>query len=333
MRVVTARVRAGLVLASAAVLTAACSTTAVTSGDPGTSGSPAAAPHAGRPVPGLPAWRPRAPLHVSRDDFATAVVGRDIWALGGMSGDRGTRLRSIEVYDTRTDTWRTSRVTMPEGLASFEGTAIGHDIYVFGGLDGNSLPSDFAGVLDTTTGRWRRLPPLPVARYAHTVTLHDGLVYVIGGDGKRGAVAEVDIFDPKSERWSTGAPMPKARSSHDAVSVGGLIYVLGGWLGSGPTDLMQTYDPTTRRWAEAPRVPEPVSRAGVTALDGRIWVSRHTFSAVFDVDKGTWSRANPLTFSRHGLGFVPVGHSIYGIGGCSEEPEHDVRTVDVLRLS
>ena len=125
-------------------------------------------------APDLPTWTAEPGLSVPRDDFATAVVGTDIWAFGGLSGDRGIRLDSVEVFDTEAEEWSDSDVVMPEGLASFEATAIGKDIYVFGGFDADSVASDFSSVLDTSTGRWRS-SPLPVGRYAHTVTLHDGL--------------------------------------------------------------------------------------------------------------------------------------------------------------
>jgi len=283
-------------------------------------------------APELPEWEGREGLSVPRDDFATAVIGDEIWAFGGMTGDRGNRLDTVEIYDTRTEGWRFFDKTMPEGMASFEAAAIGDRVFMFGGLDRRTEASDFSAVLDTSTGKWRRLPPLPVPRYSHTVTLHDGLIYVIGGEGGQGPVEAVDIFDPDTGSWSTGAPMPSARGSHDAVSAGGDIYVLGGWLDSGPTDLVQTYDPDIDRWARAEPLPEPVSRAGAAVLDGRLWVSFHEFSAVLDLADGTWSPANPLTQSRHGLGYVAVDGAIYGIAGCTETPLRDVRTVDVLTL-
>lgn len=289
-------------------------------------------PEPGTAAPDLPEWEPISGLSIPRDDFATAVIGDQIWNFGGMSGNRGSRLDTIEIYNTRTDSWRFSDNVMPEGLASFEAAAIGDKVFLFGGLDRNSEASDFSAVLDTSSGKWRQLPPLPAPRYSHTVTLHDGLIYVIGGEGAQGPVERVDIFDPDTGEWSTGAPMPQARGSHDAVSAGDAIYVLGGWLDSGPTDLVQTYDPDIERWVVADPLPEPVSRAGAAVLDGRVWVSWHAFSFVLDIDDGTWSPANPLTLSRHGLGYVALGDSIYAIAGCAEAPLRDVRTVDVLEF-
>jgi hypothetical protein len=305
-------------------LAVACSPDTASDGEPEPTPSPG--------EPGQPQWEPRAGLSVPRDDFASAVVGEEIWTFGGLTGDRGNRLESIEVYNTRTDRWRVSRLTLPEGLASFEGTAIGDRIFLFGGLDVNTEASDFAAVLDTSTGQWRRLPPLPSPRYAHSVTLHEGLIYVIGGEGAAGVIDTVDVYDPAERTWSTGAAMPEARGSHDAVSAGDIMYVLGGYLDGGPTDLVQTYDPATGKWAVAEPLPEPVSRAGVAVLDDRLWVSLHEFSYVLDVGGRTWSPAPPLTVPRHGLGYLPVDGSIFGIGGCTESPLRDVRSVDELQV-
>ena len=306
------------------VVAAACSTESEPDGGPG--------PTASSSEPGQSQWEPRAGLSVPRDDFASAVVGEEIWIFGGLTGDRGIRLHSIEVYNTETDRWRTSRLTLPQGLASFEGTAIGDRIYLFGGLDVNTEASDFAAVLNTSTGQWRELPPLPSPRYAHSVTLHDGLIYVIGGEGAAGVIKTVDVYDPAARTWSTGAPMPQARGSHDTVSAGDVMYVLGGYLDGGPTDLVQTYDPVAGEWALAEPLPEPVSRAGAAVLDDRLWVSLHEFSYVLDVGGQTWTPAPPLTVPRHGLGYIPVGGSIFGIGGCTESPLRDVRSVDELQV-
>ncbi len=54
---------------------------------------------------------------------------------------------------------------------------------------------------------------------------------------------------------------------------------------------------------------------------------------MLDLADETWSPANPLTQSRHGLGYVAVAGTIYGIAGCTETPLRDVRTVDALTVS
>lgn len=302
----------------------------VTAGPPAASGSPATTPAAGTPHAGMPTWAPAGALQTPRDDFVTAVVDGEIWVLGGMTGDRGNRLTSIEVYDPSTQVWTTSDVEMPVGLASFEGAAVGDRIFVFGGLDASSRPTDFSAVLDTSTGTWRRLSPLPHARYAHTVTLHEGRIHVIGGESVAGAVPEVDVFDTASMTWSSGTPMPLARGSHDTVSTPAALYVLGGWLDGGPSRLVQVYEPSTGTWTDGPALPQPVSRGGAAVLDGVMWVSFHEFAAALDLDTGDWAPANHPPLSRHGHGFVALHGAVYAIGGCRESPLRDVRTVDVM---
>lgn len=324
------RVVTGAGALAACLLVGSC-----TEGPVGEPGAPAGAGRTGAGVGDrLPSWRSAPALGVPRDDFGTAVVGDQVWVLGGMTGDRGNRLDSIEVLDTTGGrSWRTAGVRLPEPLAAFEAAAVGRWIYVFGGLDARSRPSDLAARLDTSTGRWETLPSLPTPRYAHTVTLHRGLVHVIGGEGADGPVTRVDVYDPRQGTWSRGAPMPRARGSHDAVSVGDRIYVLGGWEDGGPSDVVQAYQPATGTWARVRALPTPVSRAGVTAARGLVWVSYHQVSFVLDVATGTWHEAPPLRVSRHGLGMAVVGARLYAIGGCSESPLRDVRTVDVLSVT
>jgi N-acetylneuraminic acid mutarotase len=316
-------------VAALTMFVAACSA----EGDqpPATTGSPRVT-ESTLPAPEQPVWRKRTGIDTPRDDFASAVVDGEIWAFGGMTGARGTRLRSSEIYDTRTDTWRYGP-DVPEGLASFEAAAVGDDIYVFGGLDERTRASDFSAVLDTTTRRWTALPPLPHVRYAHDVDVLDGKVYVMGGEAGGRYVAAVDVFDPVAGTWSRAADMIQPRASLDMVPVGQVIYVLGGWDVSEPTDRMQVYDPAADRWTESTPLPQPMSRGGAAEADGRIWVSLHEWSAVFDPVTAKWSPANPMTVSRHGLGYIAVGPRIYGIGGCTETPLRDVSFVDVLKVS
>lgn len=281
-----------------------------------------------------PEWKSIEGLHMPRDDFGTAVVGSEVWVMGGMSGDRGNRLTSVEVLDTRTERWRTTGIEMPVGLASFETTAVGPRIYAFGGFDAESRATASSLVLDTRTGKWRELPPLPHPRYAHTVTLHDGLIYVIGGWNGERQVWEVDVFDPRSEEWQTLArPMAHPRDSLKAASTPKGIVVAGGHHAYEDSAVVDLFDPRTGKWRSLPDLPVPMSRGGLAYARGKVWASLHEASYVLDLDHPRrWVEANPLTLSRHGMGYAVVRGSIYSIAGCALDPLRDVRTVDRLTL-
>ena len=282
-----------------------------------------------------PTWSAIDGLETPRDDFGTAVVGTDIWVLGGMTGERGNRLLSIEVLDTTTGTWTTSDVEMPLGVASFEVVADGPLIYAFGGFDAESQATQFSAVLDTRSGEWRELPPLPAARYAHTVTAFDGLIYVIGGRDVDGEVSEVDVFDPEREVWTTlDQPMPRARDSHKTVATPDGLVVAGGQRDFVDSELVDVFDPRTGRWKQLPDLPEPMSRAGLAYAQGKLWISLHESAYVAKGPTPTsWEEANALTISRHGMGFVVLDSFIYSIAGCALNPLRDVRTVDRMDLA
>jgi hypothetical protein len=283
-----------------------------------------------------PTWSAIDGLETPRDDFGSAVIGSDIWVLGGMTGERGNRLFSIEVLDTTTSTWTTSDIEMPVGVASFEVVAAGPRIYAFGGFDADSQAMDFSAVLDTRTGEWRDLPPLPHARYAHTVTAFGGRFYVIGGRDVDGEVSAVDVFDPSTGTWTTlDQPMPKARvrDSHKTTAVPGGLVVAGGQRDFQDSDLVDLFDPRTGRWRTLPDLPEPMSRAGLAYADGMLWISLHESAYVMDATKlETWEPGNALTLSRHGMGYVVHGGYLYSIAGCALNPLRDVRTVDRMKL-
>jgi Kelch motif len=323
----------------------ACALTWVTVGCAAGDGDPTSEPSTMPPVPtdsdGVttrsddhPTWSAIDGVRTPRDDFGTAVIGTDIWVLGGMTGQRGNRLVSVEMLDTTTGTWTSSAIEMPVGLASFEVATEGPLIYAFGGFDAESRATDFSAVLDTRTGRWRDLPPLPHLRYAHTVTSFEELVYVIGGRDRDGEVAEVDVFDPATERWTTlDRPMPRARDSHKTVATPDGLVVAGGQKDFRDSSLVDFFDPRTGRWTTLPDLPEPMSRAGLALARGKLWISLHESAYVADASKPTaWKEANALTLSRHGMGFVVAGDFIYALAGCALNPLRDVRTVDRMRL-
>lgn len=313
--------------------------------------SPDAAPSSSLPVPdstiapsdsdgittesdSYPTWSAIEGLETPRDDFGSAIVGTDIWALGGMTGARGNRLVSIEILDTTTGTWNTSEVEMPVGVASFEVVSEGPLIYGFGGFDAASQATGFSAVLDTRTGEWRDLPPLPTPRYAHTVTQFGGRIYVIGGRDADGEVSEVDEFDPGTERWRTLArPMPRARDSHKTVATPAGLVVAGGQREFEDSELVDLFDPRTGRWKALPDLPEKMSRAGLAYARGKLWITLHesAYVAQGPVPRA-WEEGNALTLSRHGMGIVVLDGFIYSIGGCALNPLRDVRTVDRLEL-
>jgi N-acetylneuraminic acid mutarotase len=106
-------------------------------------------------------------------------------------------------------------------------------LYAIGGRVDGSYSRNLATneAYDPATDRWQPRAPLPMARSGIAAAVHDGRIFVFGGEAPSGTFNQVEAYEAKSNGWSTHAPMPTARHGLGAVTVGGRIYVISG----GPT--------------------------------------------------------------------------------------------------
>jgi hypothetical protein len=272
-------------------------------------------------------WETKAPLETPRDDFGLAVVDGRVWVMGGMSGERGSRLDSTEIYDPATNRW-SSGPSLTSGRSSFRAVALGSTIYVFGGASAEHFGIDTVEALDTVTGKWRQLDPLPAALFGEAVVELGGKIYVIGGySGGRG-VGTVYTYEPATNAWRQVSSLPTPRYNLAAAVLNGKIYALGGWVNDGPSAVVEVFDPATGAWTSGPSLISPMSNFGATVLDGRIYAMLHQSHQVFDPRVNKWIGADAMPTSRHGEGLAAVGDTVYAIGGCSEDPQQDLDKVE-----
>jgi len=131
-------------------------------------------------------WQPRASMPEPRCHLAGAVLGGEIWAVGGQFNHdtNPTDTRFVHAYDPVLDTWRAGPL-MPEPRSHFEpGTFVeGGLLYISGGKDltsGREILSDVLE-LDPVLETWSYVPPLPNARYGPGAQLIGGRLYAANG--------------------------------------------------------------------------------------------------------------------------------------------------------
>ena len=59
----------------------------------------------------------------------------------------------------------------------------------------------------------------------------------------------------------------------------------------------------------------------------------HDLHYALDLQKAppaTWERLAPMPTSRHGLGVTAHAERLYAAGGCLEDPQRDVRALEVF---
>ncbi len=137
-----------------------------------------------------------------------------------------------------------------------------------------------AFVLDTATGKWSALPPVPggAGRLAASAAGIRGRVYLFGGytvdaQGKEVTVAKVDIFDPASQAWSRGADIPvPVDDSVLGIYRERYAYLISGWSQTDNVHNVQIYDTRTDRWQQATPIPGRAVFGHAGALLGNVIV-------------------------------------------------------------
>jgi hypothetical protein len=189
--------------------------------------------------PAADEWRQRRPMPTPRSDLAAAAAGGGLYATGGLRDSwLGTSIsRHHEVYDPERDVWTAAR-PLPEGRAGLGAAVLGDRIHVAGGLGptffglGRALRGSHLSY-SPIADRWQsERAPLPAPRAAAGVAASAGRLYLIGGRGPAGDLAEVDEYDPAFASWTPRAPLPRPLAGPAAAALGGTLYVTGG--ASGP---------------------------------------------------------------------------------------------------
>jgi N-acetylneuraminic acid mutarotase len=273
-------------------------------------------------------------MPTKRTEVAVATLGQKIYVVGGFEQPSlGNVLNlsitpSLEEYDPSTDRW-TSKAPMPVGLHHVGlGVAGGH-LYVIGGYRQSGLsvwgPVATVYAYDPATDTWAERAPMPTARGALSVTVHEGKLYTIGGYDRKANSAAVEVYDPERNTWVSRARLPTPRDHLASATLSGKVYAIGGRLNGDYHQnlaIMEVYDPVTDHWTRAADL--PTARSGITAAEvgGHVYVfggegEEGTFreNEAYDPTRGSWQTMTPMPTARHGLGSAVVDGRIYVISG------------------
>lgn len=169
-------------------------------------------------------------------------------------------------------------------LASLK-TSYGLEFYSFMGIGPKKTwdaVTTATYVLDTETGKWSRVRPVPgtagrlaasaVGARAH-VFLFGG--YVLDSQGGENTISDVNVYEPASDRWFRGSDLPVAVSaSVIGVYRDRYVYLIGGWSKNGPAQNVQVYDAEKDKWLEGTPLPGKAvfGHAGTVVDDTIVYV-------------------------------------------------------------
>lgn len=279
-------------------------------------------------------WITAAPAPTQRTEVAATAIDGKIYVVGGFNKPSlNNALKfaisdEVAIYDTATDSWSFT-TPLPEGRHHAGIAAINGLLYIVGGFTKSFLSVWHAVATvyqyNPATREWRELTPMPTARGALGVAVHQNRLYAIGGyDGKHNSAA-VEIFDPQTNTWSSGASIPTPRDHLAVVTAGNRIYAIGGRpsldyhrnMGA-----VEEYDPHTQQWRSRAHLPTP--RSGITAGVINDWIyiiggeaKEGTFATneAYHPATDQWRPMAPMPTARHGLGSAVVNGCLYLISG------------------
>lgn len=225
-------------------------------------------------------WRQLAHMNKRRYGPTAAIAGGRLYVCGGEDAVENLVHDSVEFFDVsvvsprnpcKRGVWRLLPASMSEQRRCFSAAAIAgpgrQELLLCGGTAIPTMLATASGFVAHASAealeigeqgpRLRRLPPMPVPRWAHVAASLRGRVYACGGaSGDRVSIARVDCFDPAAEAWSSSPPMGLKRFESSAVVMAGGLYVLGGarYRDSGIYEehSVERFDPATGTWEILP---------------------------------------------------------------------------------
>uniref|UniRef100_H2YWC8 BTB domain-containing protein n=1 Tax=Ciona savignyi TaxID=51511 RepID=H2YWC8_CIOSA len=177
------------------------------------------------------------------------TMGGHVYCVGGYDGKN--RLRSVERYDSFSNTWiEVAPLLHPVsscGLATCHGK-----LYVIGGGDDDTSFNKLH-CYNPETDRWSLRSPMPSLHKNLSAATINGKIYIIAGNEK-----SIHNYDPLTDDWSTDSVMVDRLESCGMTVCGGKLYITGG-RGDGPdaSDVVYGYDVTSGDMNHVSTMPRP----------------------------------------------------------------------------
>ena len=205
------------------------------------------------------------------------------------------------------------------------------DVIVTGGFDGRDVHDNIEILnMNQQPLQWEMLQrKLPLKLYAHTVTVYNENMYVVGGHNRSenrafDEIHELSLNPPYTVKLL--AIMLQARGYHRAEAVNGKLFILGGtttWHCKDALDSVVVYDFITKEIKTCPSLPKAVCRMStVTWGNTIIIIGGHDKNGqmlndviMYDTETGRSERLPSLKHKRNGCTAVIIDDVIVVFGG------------------
>ncbi len=271
-------------------------------------------------------WLVSRPMPEARADMAVAVIGLDIYQIGGetAAGVDG----KVQVFNSRDRVW-SEAAEKPTAVTSSSAVELYGEIYVPGGKLADGQATDVVEAYSPSQDAWRAIAALPQSLAGGLAVSDGAFLYLFGGwDGEQ-YLDTAFVYDPSADSWRPLPPMPEKAAFAAGGAITGEFIVVGGT--NGQTELASCYifEPSSEEWSSCPDMLMPRADAGSAVILNKLFViggglnseNEVSFSEVYDPANEIWQVVNTPTLKDNsrwpGAGVGHVETRIYAFGGRS----------------
>jgi hypothetical protein len=254
---------------------------------------------------------------------------------------------------------------LPGQLYAFASVAAQGHVYVLGGKLNDGLSTPYATEVlrapigeGGKLGEWVATTPLPEQRGGHTAFVHEGRLYVVGGQSKACAnntctvTEETEVFmaslqpDGTLGSWTLAGNLPRILAGTAAVVHNGFLYALGksssGTVSYAPLQADGTLGP----WRSGTSLASAEYRGTVAAAGSFLYVVGTASSSSTNVRMarlgadgavGLWSDSSALGLPCRGHTVTIQGNFLHAFGGdcgySNQTPNYELAQSALLSLS
>ncbi|XP_031571065.1 kelch-like protein diablo [Actinia tenebrosa] len=226
-------------------------------------------------VPYLAEFFDLAPMLFPRKNHGVAVHEGVVYVVGGSSMQESA-VRSVELYDARSNTW-SSVMSLCKESAGLGVVCHGNYIYAIGGHDAVGQHLNVVQRYDPKLNTWEFMEPMRDSRTHLCVVAADAFIYAIGGFSNEvyHPLNTCECYSPETNLWYKKTPMKSRRSGACATYINEKIYVIGGEdVLDMPYihDACEVYTPETDTWTAIAPMCVARSHAAVAVIKNKLFV-------------------------------------------------------------
>lgn len=170
-------------------------------------------------------WTEVAMMSVARVSFGLCSSDKRLYAVGGVLHTIGNIddggediLSAVEMYNPEENAWK-MLAKLPFAMFDHAAVFSENNLYVSGGISAlpqHTIPMNSMFCLEDGGNEWTPLPDMTITRQGHSMTAHNGKIYILGGYTKRPNVPGFDdcenndMFDIETKQWTTLTSTPES---------------------------------------------------------------------------------------------------------------------------